>query len=222
MFYTLASKFLIKKTGNETDYLYIYVVGSVCYILLHWFLYTKNYASDTLIGKCVSYFYYIVALDMAVAYTLYQMTSINPKRTNNEPNNTNNTNNEENSVPSGRFPPMSPEQKELFLRRMHEARRFQQIQQQMMENQANCRPNVPPETDSSQKQDKHAAKQQAKQKDEQQKDEQKEEKKSIFSKSDEDTDTEPKQCNGNVCQKRQLKNTKESTLDDTEIPVYKK
>lgn len=42
MFFTLVSNTLFRKISTPRDYLYIFVVGAVCYSIVHWYLYSKQ------------------------------------------------------------------------------------------------------------------------------------------------------------------------------------
>ena len=69
MFYTLSSKFLPK--GSNNDLFYLFVVGSALYVGLHWWLNMEQ--RDGIVDKVRGYLYYLMAVDLSVAYVLYKL-----------------------------------------------------------------------------------------------------------------------------------------------------
>jgi hypothetical protein len=74
MFYTLASKFLIKGAGEKSDFLYVFLAGSVMYVVLHWFLHLDQ--KTGIVEQVRKYLYYTMAVDLAIAYTLITLFAV--------------------------------------------------------------------------------------------------------------------------------------------------
>ena len=122
MFYTIVSRSFITKINTSRDYFYIFLIGSVCYVILHWYLHMDK--RDGIIEKVREYMYYTMILDGITAYVL--MILYPPK------NNKKNTE----SVESDREQ-YSPEQKKAIMQKMQEARRLQQLRQRHLVEQEN-------------------------------------------------------------------------------------
>lgn len=210
MFYTATAKLLINKKGNDMEYLYIYILGSVCYVVLHHCLHFGE-RSNMFIDKLLNYFYYLVGIDIICAYILYRSTPV--EKANNDENNS-------------QRQQLTPEQKEMMMRRMQEARRYQLMRMKELNyDKPTTTNNIDPEPDNESKNDineeandkckrptspnndanKHVQPTQpsAKVKD----NSHSAERKSIFSKSDESSDT-----NDSKKDKRHL--------NDTDIPIF--
>lgn len=71
MFYTIASR-LIKTTSPQNN-LYVFLVGSVCYIILHWKLHLT--AQVGIVEKVKQYLYYAMVADVGIAYALKKFYS---------------------------------------------------------------------------------------------------------------------------------------------------
>jgi hypothetical protein len=69
MFYTLASRIpLISNSSSDGKFFKIFLVGSLIYILLHYYLYSAE--RWFVLEKLKTYLYYVMAIDLAVAYFL--------------------------------------------------------------------------------------------------------------------------------------------------------
>lgn len=69
MFYTLISKLPFMANDKSPRKIFkIFVIGSIFYALLHYYLYSSEFSG--LLGKAKSYLYYVMAADFAVAYVL--------------------------------------------------------------------------------------------------------------------------------------------------------
>lgn len=68
MFYTLASKFLIKGSPQSRDFLTVFLAGSVMYVALHWYLHLDE--KTGIVEQVRKYLYYAMVVDIITAYTL--------------------------------------------------------------------------------------------------------------------------------------------------------
>ena len=60
MFYTLVSRTIITKISTSRDYLYIFILGSVLYVLLHWYLHMEE--RNGIVEKVREYLYYAMVI----------------------------------------------------------------------------------------------------------------------------------------------------------------
>lgn len=116
MFYTLASKLVIKG-GGKRNFLYVFLVGSVLYVAVHWYLHMEQKRSG-FINKIKQYLYYAMAIDLAVAYVLTVMLS-SPKTE------------EEPEPKKKQKKEYTDEEKRAIMARMQEAKRHQMRAQQL-------------------------------------------------------------------------------------------
>lgn len=121
MFYTLTTKFVIKKGYCDKDYIYIYVIGSIGYIALHWYLHTKQ--REGIVGKITQYFYYLLAVDAIIAFSMYNYY-VDPEKDTTQGN----------EYP---HPPLTTEQKKLLMQRMQNMRNIQQQRMREIAEQNN-------------------------------------------------------------------------------------
>jgi len=141
MFYTLVSRTIITKINSPRDYFYIFLIGSVGYVILHWYLNMDE--AEGIMGKIRDYLYYVMVIDAITAYVLMIMY---PAKTDKiiEKDNDNDESKEEEQY--------TPEQRKAILQRMQETRRLQQMRQRAMAEQQglnnNDQPNVPTKRDS--------------------------------------------------------------------------
>jgi hypothetical protein len=68
MFYTVASKLPILPQDKQKKILMIFVIGSVLYALVHYYLYSSP--MEGLLDQLKKYLYYIMAVDFGVSYFL--------------------------------------------------------------------------------------------------------------------------------------------------------
>jgi hypothetical protein len=69
MFYTIATKIpIISSNESKNKFLKIYLLGSVLYLLLHYYLYSVN--TIEALDKLKYYLYYIMIVDLGLAYYL--------------------------------------------------------------------------------------------------------------------------------------------------------
>lgn len=68
MFYTLASKAPMINNNKSHKFLMIFIAGSLAYVLLNYYLYSGE--RFELLNKLKQYFFYVMALDLAIAYFL--------------------------------------------------------------------------------------------------------------------------------------------------------
>jgi len=87
MFYTITSRLPFVQSDSSPRKLFkIFLIGSICYIILHYYLYTKT--EGAILLKLRQYIYYIMAGDFAIAYLLGKLwKSSNKYNKNNDDNN---------------------------------------------------------------------------------------------------------------------------------------
>jgi hypothetical protein len=124
MFYTLVSRTVITKINSPRDYLYIFLLGSVGYVVLHWYLHMDKREGFT--EKIREYLYYAMVIDAITAYVLMVMY---PSKSSDKKNDKTDDNEE------SKEKEYTPEQKKAILQRMQEARRFQQMRQRALAEQ---------------------------------------------------------------------------------------
>lgn len=69
--YSITAYYLFKKMDSKYNLFYVHFIGSLLYVLLHYFLFIKNY-ENTIIKYIKTYIYYVVVLDFAIACYLYK------------------------------------------------------------------------------------------------------------------------------------------------------
>lgn len=72
MFYTLVTKMLVTK-NKRNSFLKIFIIGSIAYILLHHYFYSVS--RGELADKIKKYIYYLMMIDLAIAFLLYKWFS---------------------------------------------------------------------------------------------------------------------------------------------------
>ena len=85
MFYTLVSRSIITKINTSRDYLYIFLIGSIGYVILHWYLHMDKCTG--ILEKTREYLYYAMVVDAITAYalmTFYPPSSKPIKKTSSE------------------------------------------------------------------------------------------------------------------------------------------
>lgn len=78
MFYTIASRLI--KTNSPKNNLYIFLVGSICYVIIHWQLHLKTQVG--IAEKIRNYLYYVMIADIGMAYALTHFYPKKPVLTN--------------------------------------------------------------------------------------------------------------------------------------------
>ncbi len=116
MFYTLVSRSIITKINCSRDYLNIFLIGSVGYIILHWYLYSEK--KEGFVEKIREYLYYMMVVDIVTSYvsvTFYPSKS--DKKIESD---------ERQTITQSQQPQMSPEERQLILQRMQNTKKLQQ------------------------------------------------------------------------------------------------
>ena len=232
MFFTLVSKTIITSLESKRDFFYIFMIGCVGYVIVHWYL---NMKIRTGVPEMIrKYIYYMMVIDMIIAFVLLQFfPKKKPLTTQTNP----------------LLQPDSSDQKKAIMQKLNEARKLQQQKQKDLEQQ-NKSSQVQTQTQTQTQIQAHAQAQAQVQKSNQDqinekkddkknevkddtKDEKKGEinddaeknKKTIFSKSEASDDTDETES--------QTKKKKKTTNDivvlkkgkndvvDTDIPIYK-
>lgn len=117
MFYTLASKLLIKGPPKNRDFLYVFLAGSVMYVALHWYL---NLDEKTgIVEQVRKYLYYTMAVDLGVAYVMTTYFAPAAKEGDEDKDDTKSQRE------------YTDEEKKIIRTKMHEARRQQMQRQQL-------------------------------------------------------------------------------------------
>ena len=111
MFYTLTNQFLIKKSGGDNEFLYVFLIGSAMYVALHWYLHMEE--KDGIMGRLREYLYYLLVLDFVSCLIIYKMTPIK------DIDDTGNLEVEEKKE-------ITTDEKKAILQKMQEARKLQQ------------------------------------------------------------------------------------------------
>lgn len=114
MFYTLTSQFLLKNSGGDKDFLYVFLIGSAMYIAIHWYLHMNE--MDGFLGKIKEYLYYLLVVDLVACYTLFKLTPVNVQKENEQ-----------------QITELTVEEKRTILQKMQEAKRMQQLRQKELE-----------------------------------------------------------------------------------------
>jgi hypothetical protein len=247
MFFTLVSRTIITKIRTPRDYLYIFLIGSVGYVALHWYLHMEKRTGIT--EKIRSFLYYALVLDIITAGTLLVMYPVKTKEDENtKDTSSNETENKEE---------VTDEQRRVMMQKMQEAKRLQQQRiremnaqrnQQLEQNKQapvmpntlnddnNERPQKPVFTPDSNKDDndtkqqkrntndKYKGNEQPKQQVEEE-EEDEEIKPSIFTKSsedvtDQDVSNDKQELEKRATDEKKKGRQKEENIRDTEIPVY--
>jgi hypothetical protein len=117
MFFTLVSNTLFRKISTPRDYLYIFVVGAVCYSIVHWYLYSKQ--QEGIMEKVRQYLYYVMAGDVIAAFAIKKFyPSREPKK---------DAHNEENKQEQSKE--LTKEQQQEIIQRMMIVRKQQELLQ---------------------------------------------------------------------------------------------
>jgi hypothetical protein len=129
MFYTLVSRSIITKINTSRDYLYIFLIGSIGYVILHWYLHMDK--CEGFLEKIREYLYYAMVVDAVTAYALmmfYPPSSKQNQRSQLEKNS-------ENESSGKNDPQYTPEQSKAIIQQMQEARRLQQMRNRALVEQ---------------------------------------------------------------------------------------
>jgi len=62
MFFTLISNTLFRKITTSKEYLYIFIIGAICYSIVHWYLHSKQ--QEGIAEKIRQYLYYVMICDV--------------------------------------------------------------------------------------------------------------------------------------------------------------
>lgn len=187
------------KNATTKDFLYIFLSGSVGYIAIHWYLHKHNIKLDY-----VKYIYYFMVIDLAVSYYIINNNTKRLVKLEKE-NSKNNDINNSKEINTQKIE-YTPEEKLLILRRMQEARQMQ------LRNKLNNEQRIEVIEEENIENDEAL-----------------ECKKSIFTKSDEESnETEEskntKNSKDEEKENKELVKVKKKTtedMEDTELPLYK-
>jgi hypothetical protein len=194
MFYTIVSRTIITKVETSRDYLYIFIVGSIGYIALHWYLHIE--VKNGIMEKLREYLYYIMVVDMMTAYAMnifYPVKSGKPIDTQLSDDKTDN----------GKHVQYTPEEQKMIMARMQEARRLQ-LQKENAEQNNNKEVDKNKVSVMPSKEENRGDCDSGK--------------KSIFTKSDDSSNDDEEETNGENKSKEPIK--KEKSIEDTDIPIY--
>lgn len=132
MFYTLVSRSIITKINTPRDYLYIFLIGSIGYVILHWYLHMDK--CEGFLEKIREYLYYAMVVDAITAYALMLMYPPNSKQNTREK--TSSENESADAERKGKNEPQyTQEQSKAIIQNMQEARRLQQMRQRAIAEQ---------------------------------------------------------------------------------------
>ena len=148
MFFTLVSKLLLRGPAKNRDFLLVFILGSVMYVALHWYLHLEQ--KSGIVEQVKKYLYYTMAVDMIIAYIMVTFFSKQiDEQTDADDNNSNNSNNispnpdENKNKPKREY---TEEEKMIIMAKMQETRR-QQMKERALAQQnasnANNNPNNP-------------------------------------------------------------------------------
>lgn len=118
MFYTIVSRTIITKINTPRDYFYIFLLGSVGYIVLHWYLHMDK--REGIVEKVREYLYYAMVIDIITTYLLMVFYPVKSDKKDIEDTQKQSDENE---------PEYTPEQKRAIMQRAQEARRLQHMRQ---------------------------------------------------------------------------------------------
>jgi hypothetical protein len=145
MFFSLASKLpFITSDNSDKKLLKVFVLGAVFYVMLHYYLFSGKRME--ILDKFKNYIYYVMPIDLALAYFLCKTSIVEDKTK---------ENNEENGD-------MSHEQQAEVMKNIEDMRRMQFMRQQAMMAQTKTSQNSPfvkkdeAKSSSSDKQHKNA------------------------------------------------------------------
>lgn len=235
MFYTLVSRSFITNINCSRDYMNIFLIGSVGYIILHWYLYSEK--KEGITEKIREYLYYMMVIDIVTSYVL---VTFYPSKSSKHIDNSDEQKNIAHS-PSQSQP--SPEERQLMMQRMQNMKRLQQqkIKESMQKEndvtgereqgspEQKSNPSTPvnnetPNSSDQQDQGPNSASSLDKKIKE---DEEKQPKKSIFSKSEESRDeldtkeSDKSKKSYDAQAKTDIKIKKKDTeVSDTELPIF--
>lgn len=139
MFFTLVSRTVITQIRTPRDYLYIFLIGSVGYVALHWYLHMEK--REGIVEKIREYLYYTMVIDIITAFALSMVYPPKPEieaseEESNETNKNENNNNKEE---------YTEEQKRAIMQKMQDAKRLQQQRMKEMNAQNGQKPADNPE-----------------------------------------------------------------------------
>lgn len=244
MFYTLVSRSLITKINSSRDYLNIFLVGSIGYVILHWYLYSEK--KEGIMEKIREYLYYLMVVDIITSYVL---VTFYPSKSDKK------TIESEDQIDVSQPPQLqlTPEQRQLIMQRMQNSKRLQQqkVKESLQKEEASGNDNIPnsstevvktnedtnqnpnlnpnPNPNSNSKQNSTSSEELPKKtKDNSDGDnvpQPTQTKKSIFTKSEEsrdlvDTDTNESEKSKDTNKNLKIKKKKDTEISDTELPIF--
>jgi len=203
MFYTILSRIpQISTNTSERKYLIIFILGSIVYTVLHYYLYSHT----DFLNNVKKYLYYVMGIDFAIAYCLTKYYS-----TSNEP-----------ETDDGSY---SDEQRQLIMSRLNEIKRLHTPQSleasHLQEAQKESQLREALQAQQAQ-QAKQATQSEVSQKEPQQPTKQSEEDKQSKSPFMSKDEVEESKKAKKKKSKSSKKEKREKIVEDTDIPIYSK
>jgi len=202
MFYTLTNQFLIKNSGGERDFLYLFLIGSAMYVALHWYLHMDEIEGT--LGRVKEYLYYLLVLDFVTCVIIFKMSPVKQRVDKEEEN-------EEEKKE------LTLDEKKVILQKMQEARKLQQVRLRDAERERDSRKH-------SERDEKKGSDVSEKKKDESSVECKKDGKCKIFKSSENNLNKKSKTENSDnvsiISKNKSTKKIKTEKITDTEIPIF--
>jgi hypothetical protein len=200
MFYTILSRIpQISTHTSERKYLIIFILGSIVYTVLHYYLYSHT----DFLNNVKKYLYYVMGIDFAIAYCLTKYYS-----TSNEP-----------ETDDGSY---SDEQRQLIMSRLNEIKRLHTPQSleasQLQEAQKESQLREALQAQQAQQATQSEVSQKEPQQQSKQSEEDKQSKSPFMSKDEVEESKKAKKKKS----KSSKKEKREKIVEDTDIPIYSK
>lgn len=207
MFFTLVGKTIIKQITSPRDYLTIFLIGIVGYVILHWYLHVEK--RNGVVEKIREYLYYAMVIDAIVAYFVLKYAPINKQADDSK---------EQNDEKEVEY---TPEQKLFLIQKMREARLQQLKLDEKVKSENNVDENIIQNEQKNDIMDSPNDKKNifVKNDDSNSIDSKKQNTNNLSANVTKDVSVDAEECNNGVCK---VKDNKSVLLTDTDIPIYKK